>query len=596
MRYTISYAQNHQHFIDVEMIMEAVAGKLKIQLPSWRPGRYELSNYAKNVRNWRATDSKGKALDFSKITKDLWEVDVPLNMELHILYSYYAADLDAGNSYLDDLQLFVNPANCCMYVPDKRGEAIQLNLVLPDNYQVATAMKQDKPVAYKALKNENRQKISQSVFSLKAADYDELADSPFIASQSLKHNMFIMDGIEFHLWIQGECKPDWAKIINDFFIFINEQVNMMKGCPVKEYHFLFHLMPNKCFHGVEHLGSTDISIGPTYNFMKEEMYNNFLGISCHEFFHCWNIKSIRPAEMFPYDYTKENYSRLGYVCEGVTTYYGNYLLYRSGVFNEIQYLKSVKGEVQKHFDNYGRFNLSVALSSFDTWLDGYTAGVPGRKVSIYTEGGLLAFITDMFIRKNTQNKKSLDNVMQALYHDYALQGKPYTEGDYLKIVERMATRSFAEIFETYFNKPADLLKPLIEAMNWLGMELYKSAGRKYYERFWGMKTSEDHGNGHGSVKVSAVAPDSPAAAAGIFPGDEIIIINGHQIKNNFNDWCEYYNEEEVQLTVITAQQQRNIKIAHFPGKEYYPCYHVFKKRDATLEQKAAYRHWCNRDF
>ncbi len=596
MKYIISYAPNHQHFIDIEIITDAIQGNLNVQLPSWRPGRYELSNYAKNIRNWRAEDSNGKTFSFTKIKKDLWEVVVPQKSEIHIKYSYYAADNDAGNSYLDDYQIFVNPANCCMYIPDKRMEEVQLELILPVNYQVATAMKREKQTQPNHSNIENRQMSRMHTHILKASDYDELADSPFIASPTLMHNMFVMDGIEFHLWIQGEAKPDWGKIINDFFIFINEQVNMMKGCPVKEYHFLFHVMPTKFYHGVEHLASTDISIGPAYNFMKEDTYNGFLGLSCHEFFHCWNIKTIRPAEMYPYDYTRENYSRLGYVCEGITTYYGNYLLYRSGVFNEFQYLKSVKGEVQKHFDNYGRFNLSVALSSFDTWVDGYSAGVPGRKVSIYTEGGLLAFITDVFIRRNSQNKKSLDDVMRVLYHEYAMKGKPYTEEDYKQIVESAAGNSFVDIFDNYINKPSDLYKPLTEALDWLGMQLYQTESKKYCERYWGMKTSEDHGNGHGTVKVSAVAPDSPAAFSGIYQGDEILMINGHQLKNNFNDWCEFYSHEEVQLTVSSSQMLREVKLAHVTGKEYYPCFHVFKKRDATLEQKAAYRLWCNRDF
>jgi len=56
--------------------------------------------------------------------------------------------------------------------------------------------------------------------------------------------------------------------------------------------------------------------------MTEGIYKELIGVASHELFHCWNVKSIRPIEMMPYDYTKENYSASGYVYEGVTTYYG----------------------------------------------------------------------------------------------------------------------------------------------------------------------------------------------------------------------------------------------------------------------------------
>jgi predicted metalloprotease with PDZ domain len=533
------------------------------------------------VRNWVALDAKGKPLEFIKLSKDLWEVSTKGSKEVHIKYSYYAAELNAGSTFLDDRQLYMNPVNCCMYVPDKMNEAITMDLLLPENYQLATAMRVDKPVEQGELFRH----------TLHAKDFEELADSPFIASPTLQHNMFIMDGIEFNLWFQGECKPDWPKIINDFFIFINEQVNMMKGCPVKEYHFLFQAMPYRFHHGVEHLASTVIAMGPTYNLMKDELYNHFLGISCHELFHSWNIKTIRPVEMYPYDYTKENYSRLGYVYEGITTYYGDYLLYRSGVFNEFEYLKAVQNEFQKHFDNYGRFSLGVADSSYDTWLDGYVNGIPHRKVSIYTEGCMLAFIVDMFIRKHTSNKKSLDDVMRALYEN-AQKGKPYSEEDYRNIVEQVAGTSCADIFDNYINKAADLEKPLFEALAYIGLGLLTSPSKKYSERYWGIKTAEEHG----AYKVGIVAPGSPAEAAGLCAGDDILMINGHALKGNLNDWCIFYDQEEVTLTVVSDQLKREVKIKPFPDQEFYKNFHVIKLRTATLEQQAAYRIWCNRDF
>jgi predicted metalloprotease with PDZ domain len=183
-----------------------------------------------------------------------------------------------------------------------------------------------------------------------------------------------------------------------------------QDCPVDEYHFIFQIVPYKFYHGVEHKKSTVITIGPGYAINGGDVYEDVLGVSCHELFHLWNIKTIRPIEMLPYDYTKENYSRSGYVYEGFTTYYGDKILLSSDVFNEQQYFVTLQERLLKHFHNFGRFSLSVTDSSWETWLDGYLPGAPYRKTNIYDEGCLIAFMLDVLILKATGNTKSLRDV------------------------------------------------------------------------------------------------------------------------------------------------------------------------------------------
>ena len=152
-----------------------------------------------------------------------------------------------------------------------------------------------------------------------------------------------------------------------------------------------------------------------------EKYEDLLGVCSHELYHTWNIKAIRPKEMFPYDYTKENYFRTGFVAEGVTTYMGDLMLYKSAVFNWKEFVKTQNQNLERHLMNYGRFNLSVADSGFDNWLDGYKLGAPNRKVSIYPDGALCMLMIDLEIIKNTDGKASLNSVMKELYDDYALK-------------------------------------------------------------------------------------------------------------------------------------------------------------------------------
>ena len=472
MNYIISYQKPHDHFIDIEFIADNITeDETFVQLPAWRPGRYELGNFAKNIQKWAAFDEKGNALSFQKTTKDCWKVNTKGISSLHIKYNYYAAELNAGSTFLDGTQLYMNPVNCCVFIPERINEACELALRLPANYTVAIGLP---PSTF------CKEKVGMKCFHAK--NFHELADSPFIASNSLQHKKITSADIDFNFWFQGECKPDWEKLSTDFTKFCDHQLEMMKLAPFQSYHFLFQILPTKIYHGVEHTASTVIALGPGYNLMKGDLYEDLLGVSCHELFHAWNIKTIRPIEMQPYDYTKENYSKLGYVCEGVTTYYGDYLLYRSGVFNESQYLQTFAERLQKHFDNFGRFNLSVADSSFDTWLDGYNPGIPNRKTSIYDEGCLLAFATDLFIRKNSNNERSLDDVMRYLYAEFALKGKGYSDTDYKGVVEHFANKSYDEIFNNYINRAADYEPMLKEAMDYIGCELIKCSSHKFNER------------------------------------------------------------------------------------------------------------------
>lgn len=582
MKYVLSYQQAHQHYLDIEYIIDRVQSEfVEIQLPAWRPGRYELGNFAKNIQKWQAFDQDERPLKFEKLTKDRWKVQTTDCNRVHIRYNYFSNELNAGSTFLDPTQLYVNPVNCFLFVPSRMQEACEVELNLPSTYKVACGLPQE---------------LNGTHTMLKATDFHELADSPFIASNSLQHNKFDCDGIEFNFWFQGECRLDWAKLENDFSRFCRFQLQMMKKAPFSEYHFLFQLLPYRMYHGVEHVNSTVIALGPGCNLMKDHLYEDLLGVSCHELFHAWNIKTIRPVEMQPYDYTQENYSRLGYVCEGVTTYYGDLLLSRCGVFTEAQYIQTFNERLQKHVDNFGRYHLSVADSSFDTWLDGYVPGVPNRKTSIYDEGCLLAFAADLFVRKHSKNTCSLDDVMVHLYEEFALKQKGYSAADYKGIVEHYANRSFDLISGEYINAAADYRPLLQEAMEYIGCELAEFPALRYHEHALGIKVSESNG----PCKVIAVYPASVADTAGISPQDEIVGINTIPLKadqqgSSFTDWCHYFADQPLVLTLSSAFRIRQVKVIPVPGS-YYKIIKMQKKASASLEQKVNYRLWCGYEF
>lgn len=432
MHYLISIADPQNHFVSLCFTINAIhQDTIHLQLPSWRPGRYELQNYAKNVRKFDVRDRQGNPLPYAKTSKDRWEIQTGKTDQIEVRYEYYANQPDAGASFVNEELLYLNPVNCMMYMEGRMDEDYLIEFVLPDNWQLASQMKRS------------------GRHQLTAPGFDYLADSPLFASPHLQHHSFtINEGANtLNFWFHGQHPIDILRLENDTRAYAEIQTSLFGDMPSGHYHFMYLMLPQPFRHGVEHLDSTVIAMGQYPDSTDEEFYHDLLAISCHELFHLWNIKRIRPADMLPYDFTKENYSTLGYVYEGVTTYYGDLLLRRSGVWNDHQYLFSLSQDLKKHFANTGRFYASLAESSWDTWLDGYVPGVAGRKVSIYTEGLIAAWIADLMIVHHSKGKYRLDHVMRELYqHDFK-HGSGYHEARYRALLEQFAGVSFQHYFD-----------------------------------------------------------------------------------------------------------------------------------------------------
>ena len=213
------------HYIYIDLLIENIAQeKTQLQLPAWRPGRYELGNFAKNIKRVDAFNEKDEALSFTKLNKDLWEVNTRNCKTLKITYSYYAAELNAGACFADVSQLYVNPVHCCMYVVGRTEEEHRIELKTPENYTIACSLK-----------------IEGN--TLIAENYEELVDSPFIASASMVSDHYVVNGITFYLHFNGICQPDFTKIKKDFEALTKKQIEFWGDFPYDQYHFLFQVLP-----------------------------------------------------------------------------------------------------------------------------------------------------------------------------------------------------------------------------------------------------------------------------------------------------------------------------------------------------------------
>lgn len=556
MLYKFSYTHPHRHYVDIEMVVSNhQEAELILQLPSWRPGRYELGDFAKNIQSFKVFDEAGNPLKFQKITKDCWKVSTPNIQQVHIKYNYYANELNAGSTYLDEKQLYVNPVNCCLFVPSRMEEDHRVALCVPDDYIIACSLK----------KNNN---------NLIAKSFDELAESPWVASATLQHKSYTVKDYKFYVWFQGDCKPDWDRIISDFRAFTVEQIKDFGHFPVKEYHFINQILPYKTYHGVEHTASTVISLGPGEDLMGEDLYQSLLGVSSHELYHTWNIKQIRPVDLLPYDYSKENYSRMGYLYEGVTTYMGDLYLRRSKVFDDKTFFKTQEGNLLKHFHNGGRTNMSVADSSFDTWLDGYVLGVPNRKVSIYTEGALCAFMLDVQILKKSNGSKSLRDLMTKLYTNYAQKGKGVSEEDYIHELISFGGEEVLKIIEDHLYDSKDFRPSLDLAYELVGLQITEQSNSNILEREVGVKGLFDGDSFH----IKRVAIDSIADKVKIAEGDVILEINGKKLSKKYLESLK--NEKQLELKVKKRFEVLDVSLDF--GQNYYPIFKIHKVNNSSL--------------
>jgi predicted metalloprotease with PDZ domain len=570
MKYTVSYKQPHKHFIDIELVIDNIEQNfIYLQLPAWRPGRYELTNFSRNIQKFEVVNDNSIQLSFKKVTKEKWEINTAGNKKIKVRYNCYAYQMDAGGCWLDEEQLYMNPIYCLLYQESRENEPCTLKLDIPKDYQIACGLPKKGHV-------------------LTASNFFHLVDSPLIASKKLQHKSYKIDKCNFNIWVQSDVDLDWQMILADFKKFSEEQIKLFGEFPEDDYHFLYQLLPFKQYHGVEHRNSTIITLGPSESFHSEANYNSFLGISSHELFHAWNIIKIRPAEMMPYDLTRENYFRTGFVAEGITTYYGDLMLVRSGVINQEQYFTELNTIFKKHFENFGRFNLSLSDSSFDLWVDGYVSGIPNRKVSIYGKGAVVAFMLDLEIRKATNSKKSLDDVMKALYYEFGKTQKGYTMNDFQELVEKISGTSFNSYFDECIKGIVPLEKRLNEALHFIGCELEISSPKASSESAYGFKTVYKDGK----TIIDMLEPESPGDNC-LSKDDEVIAVNSIKVCNNINELIGV--KKKIEIVVFRKNKLFTFTI-EADKKNYLKVYKINKKKTSSEVDRNNYKKWLKGQF
>lgn len=562
MEYILSFPNPLTHFVHVKQIIKTMGGEpVYLAIPTWRPGRYEAANFAKNIRGFQIHDADGKPMPYQKISHSTWKVDQKTPGKITVTYEYFAYKMDAGNSWVDASMIYLNFINCLAYVKNRQNESCEVTLNLPENFRISCGLNT----------------VNNAFF---AKDYYELVDSPLIASPDLEHFSYDVFDKKFNIWIQGKHNLNRDQLLRDFQLFSEYQVETMGSFPEATYHFQLILLPYKFYHGVEHHDSTVICLGPGEAVGGTDLYSQLLGVSSHELFHAWNIIKIRPKELLPYDFNEAPFFPTGYVAEGFTTYYGDLFLIRSKVYDKNWYFNELNTLFRRHFLNEGRLNLSVVASSLDLWLDGYTPGVPHRKGSIYVEGAVVALMLDLMIRIKFHSKKSLDDVIRVLWKEFGQKTIGYSHQDIINVCEAVYGESLQRFFENFVDGTKRTEHLLNNLLNHFGCGLLEVDPETDLEKYFGIKTISENGRYY----VVQTAPDSP--------GENYFSIEDEILSINHRDPFSERLHNDKQASFLIKRNQQEISFSLSPGEiTYNKYYKIIELENASPEQRALLNAW-----
>jgi len=553
MNYHIRRHTDQPHTLVVSYSFRARNAKTFIQIPFWRPGRYEAGNFGRNYFGFEAFADESP-IAFRKVQPLVWELDTPIDTDIMVTYRCLAAELTAGNTYLDDDVMLINPVNALVYAHGFEEEPCRFQVEFPEGWTVASGFKKDQSKIEKA-----------GQVHYVASGVQELFDTPVLAAANMKTLKYEENGIPFYVHLACEGLPNFTQLISDFEAFTRSQIKAFGGFPVDQYHFLILLLPYKAYHGVEHENSTVIIFGPSEELAQWPAYKELLGVSSHELYHTWNVKALRPADWTPYDFTGPDYSRLGYVAEGVTTYMGDWMLWNSGAFDDAGFLAELSTHMQRHIDNEGRLHQSLADSSVDTWIDGYGKAAPGRRVSIYVEGALLALICDCRLLGATEGDFGLNDVMRRLYEKFP-KGRGYTEEDYWGEMAHDNNCDWTELRKKVVDGRGGIEDLLPAALSTVGIIIDAQPSALPWEAKHGL-VLQMVGN---SALVALAMSGSPAVNAGLWQGDIIVSIAGEVPQHYLETKLDI---EGLELEVIRGGRQIRTKLKA-DGKVWRKIYAV----------------------
>ncbi len=533
-RYRIAVLDVHAHLFEVACTVDDPdPGGQRFRLPAWIPGSYLIREFARHFVSVRA-ELDGRAVAIAKEAKDLWRA-APCTGPLTVIAHVYAFDLSVRAAYLDATRAYFNGA-VVFLCPEGRAEhPCEVLLVRPQDadkheWRVATTLPRADAPEY-------------GFGTYVAASYDELIDHP-VEMSAFALASFDAGGARHDIAVTGRIHADLDRVGRDLRRICQWQIDLFGGAPASRAPFdryLFQIAAvGEGYGGLEHRTSTSLLCRrdslPSFGIEKQDdEYVGFLGLASHEYFHAWNAKRIKPAAFVPYDLARENYTRLLWAFEGLTAYYDDLALVRSGVIEPPHYLELLGRAITTLLRTPGRNLQSVAEASFDAWIKFYRPdeNAPNAVVSYYTKGSLVALALDLTLRLSGS---SLDAMMRALWQRHGATGIGVPEYAIAAIAAELGRCDLDDFFARYVHGTDD--PPLDDLLRQFGVTLNLRPARSDDDR--GGKPGKDRSApdapsvcwlgaklaAGAEAKLQQVYTGGPAEHAGLAGGDIVVALDG----------------------------------------------------------------------
>jgi len=450
--YTVRFPAPATHVAQVEAaIPTGGQPAVELMMPVWSPGFYRVENYAANVHDVAARGADGTALAVSQPQPNRWRVETGGRPSIVLTYAVTCERAFVTADWVGEDMAVLNgaPTFITLVEPSKRPHDVRLELA-PGWPRAMTSL----DPAPDGLPNHFR-----------AADYDELVDSPIVAGRLSVHE-FTVAGKPHDLVDAGEIDGfDGARAARDLERIVKETDRFWGFLPYKRYVFLN--LFRRGGGGLEHLNSTML----TSNAVRLETpkgYLGWLGFVSHEYFHAFNVKRLRPVELGPFDYEHPPATSSLWISEGLTSYFGELIVTRSGLGTPEDFLAALSGHIRQLQQSPGRLVQTLNQASLEVWHQG-NSGVgqdPKTTVSYYVKGPVVGFLLDARIRKATGGKKGLGDVMRLAYQRYA-GAHGFTAQQFQQTAEEVAGTDLTAFFTRALASTEEL--DYTEALDWFGL-------------------------------------------------------------------------------------------------------------------------------
>ena len=428
------------HYLNVQLIYKAEAnpleektgagaGEVVLVMPRWAPGYYEMLDFAKHLTDFEARDTKGDPLTWHKEGMNRWHIQLPDDGCVEISYRVYANQRDVASSRVEKDIAFVAPCGVFMYVDGEQDHQVTVRFRLPDGWQhIATGMRPHED--------------DSTAFTVQ--DFDVLYDSPLLLGNFYTHR-FTHEGHDYEFALETPDGAEEMDLEGKFRRIVSATTRLMGDVPYDNY-CLIHMGQGK--GGLEHQNSQACYTDGTYHFTSRRAEVKFLAFVAHEYFHLYNVKCIRPTELWPLDYDHEAITPMLWVSEGLTCYYEYRLLREAGLATEDEGLELLSTYFACYAPYEGQRHQSLRQCSYDIWLNFMNTDENERdvRVNYYFKGPIIGLLMDLDIRRKTSGQHSLDDVMRLLYQRFYRElHRGFTEDEFWGICQEVTGQPLTEI-------------------------------------------------------------------------------------------------------------------------------------------------------